>query len=374
MRAWTPLPHATPAPLPVVRFLFLYLVPTLVECLAVCVVFITEYDSLGVAVAVFSGVALYCVVTYFMALWRARIRERMNNEDNDSHDKAVDSLVNFETVKYFTNEEYELDRYTSSLRKFQSAAVSTQASLNLLNTTQQLIIQTVMVVSLLLVARSITQGDLRIGDFTAITVYIMQVFQPLSFLGTIYNAVVQAVVDMRNLSELLAQQPNVTDREDAKPLNLTDTMEGPSIEFRDVRFRYPKQAEGSGIRGISFRVPAGGKLAIVGQTGAGKSTVSRLLFRFYDVDEGQILIGGNDVRDLSQASLRSHVGIVPQDCVLFNDTIGYNIRYGRPDATEEEVHNAADDAQIVPFIKQLDKVRGGVRRCTAPPRSGWRRR
>jgi len=335
----------------VVTYLFLYLVPSMVECLVVFVIFYENYNEPALAVIAFFGISGYAISTITITLWRKKFRRATNRHDNALHDKATDSLMNFETVKYFTNEQYEIEDYSSSVKQYIKYDVNTQASLGMLNAIQQFFISGTLGCVLCLSAYRVSQGDMNLGDFVAINAYIIQLFAPLSFLGTIYNAIIQAFVDMQNLSDLLALEPDVKDAPGATPLVLNPR--GCEVEFRNVRFHYPALTPDTGLQGISFTVKRGTTTAIVGQTGAGKSTIGRLLFRFYDIQSGQVFIDGQDVSKVTQYSLRSSIGVVPQDTVMFNKDIYHNIHYGNLKKDKEDVIRACKAAQIYEFIERL---------------------
>mmetsp|Transcript_30280 Transcript_30280/g.37401 ORF Transcript_30280/g.37401 Transcript_30280/m.37401 type:complete len:477 (-) Transcript_30280:376-1806(-) len=340
----------------VVQLVFLRLLPSIGECIAVFVIFYTTFDLPLLSATVLLSTVLYIVVTVQVTLWRKKFRVETNKHDNQYHDKASDSIINYETVKYFTAEDFEVRRYVDSIEQYQVFSKCTEGTLSLLNMTQQTIIQMTLFSCLYIVATEIFDADanVSIGDFVTVQVYIMNLFAPLSFLGSIYNTVIQSIVDMTNLSELLGESPDVVDGSDAKPMRYrnSEAQKGLSISFNEVWFSYPSNPT-SGLKNLSFDVPAGTTTAIVGHTGAGKSTISRLLFRFYDPVEGAIFIGNQNVADITQLSLRQAIGVVPQDTVLFNDTIQYNILYGRRDASMEEIEDACRAAQILDFIHSL---------------------
>jgi len=344
----------------VVSTVFLRLLPSIGECIAVFVIFYTTFDLPYLSATVLLASVLYVVVTVQVTLWRKQFRVETNKHDNNYHDKASDSIINYETVKYFTAETFEVKRYVESIEKYQVYSKCTEGTLSLLNMTQQTIIQLALFSCLYIMATEIiepSEDEVEIGDFVTVQVYIMNLFTPLSFLGTIYNSVIQAIVDMTNLSEILGENPDVIDDPDAQPLKFPNSessskAEGSSLRFDNVSFHYPSNLN-SGLKDVTFDVPSGTTTAIVGHTGAGKTTVSRLLFRFYDPLEGKILINDQNIADVTQISLRQAIGVVPQDTVLFNDTIMYNILYGRRDATLEEVENACRSAQILDFIYSL---------------------
>jgi ATP-binding cassette subfamily B protein len=290
---------------------------------------------------------LYVWFTIRASDWRISIRREMNDSDTDAHSKAVDSLLNYETVKYFGNEQREAARFDRSMARYEKAAIRTWITLAGLNLGQGLIFGIGMAICMVMSARAIMAGQQTIGDFVLINALLMQLSIPLNFIGFIYREIVQGLADIEAMFKLLAVPAEVTDRPGAPALHVRQG----TIRFEDVRFSY--EPTRTILKGISFEVPANTKTAIVGPSGAGKSTISRLLFRFYDVSGGRILIDGQDIRDVTQNSLRAAIGIVPQDTVLFNDTIGYNIRYGRWDASEAEVGEAARMAQVASFIERL---------------------
>ena len=271
----------------------------------------------------------------------------MNDQDNDANQKAIDSLLNFETVKYFGAEAREAGRYDSSMEGYEAAALKTSYSLGVINIGQTLIINSALVVVMLMSVQGVAAGTVTVGGFVTVNAYIMQVMMPLNFLGFVYREIRQALVDMSDMFGLLEQPPEVQDKPDAPALQ----VQGGSIELRDVHFAYdPERAI---LKGVSLKVEPGQTLAIVGPSGSGKSTLGRLLFRFYDVTQGTLLVDGQDIRDVTQLSLHEAIGVVPQDTVLFNDTIYYNIAYGRADATRAQIEQAAKEAQIHDFVQSL---------------------
>ena len=336
----------------VVSYLFMYLVPSFVELLVTMAIFYEHFNVPALSAAVFISFMTYSVLTVNMALWRKRFRESTNKHDNAFHDRATDSLINFETVKYFTAEEFETRRYTDAVRNYQAYSVLVQLSLSLLNGTQQLVIQSCQFTSLCISAYQVAKGAMEIGAFVSVQTYVLQVFAPLNFLGTIWNALVQARVDVTNFSQLMAEEPDVSDAPHAKDLQL-DKNVGWQVRFESVVFRYPTQSTLAGLKGVSFEIAAGTETAVCGKTGAGKSTLSRLLFRFYDPQAGVVRVSGQDIRLVTQKSLREHVGVVPQDMSLFNESLLFNVRYGRPDATMEEIEDACARAQILDTIRAL---------------------
>ena len=330
------------------RFTLFNIVPTIVELALVCVILAWAFD-IWFAIVTAVTVAIYMVFTFTVTEWRTRFRREMNDLDTEANTKAVDSLLNFETVKYFGNEEHEARRFDHAMEGYERAAVKTTTSLSMLNAGQALIFSAGLTALMLMAGQGIADGTMTVGDFVMVNAYLIQLYQPLNMLGTVYREIRQALIDMETMFDLLAVPPEISDVGNAKELDIS----GGEIVFDDVHFAYDPDREI--LRGISFRVPAGGTLAIVGHSGAGKSTISRILYRFYDIQNGRVLIDGQDIRDVRQASLRAAIGMVPQDTVLFNDTIRYNIRYGRPDATNEEVEAAAMHAQIAGFIRSLPK-------------------
>ena len=298
---------------------------------------------LVIVVAIIAYVWFTAVVTE----WRVKIRKQMNDQDNDANQKAIDSLLNFETVKYFGAEYREAARYDAAMQGYETSALKTSYSLGFINIGQALIINTAMVVVMLMSVQGVADGMISVGGFVAVNAYIMQVMMPLNFLGFVYREIRQALVDMSEMFSLLEQPPEVQDKPGAPPLRVA----GGRIEFRDVHFAYdPERAI---LKGVDLTVEPGKTLAIVGPSGSGKSTIGRLLFRFYDVNAGAVLIDGQDIRDVSQNSLHNAIGVVPQDTVLFNDTIYYNIAYGRDAATRAEIEQAAKAAQIHEFVQSL---------------------
>jgi ATP-binding cassette subfamily B protein len=273
----------------------------------------------------------------------------MNDSDTDANSKAVDSLLNFETVKYFANEKMEAERFDRSMAGYERAAIRIWTSLGVLNFGQALIFFSGMTAIAVMAVLAVMAGTMTLGDFVLLNTFLLQVYRPLAFIGFVYREIRQGLTDIEAMFRLLDQKPEIEDRPGAPALAVT----GPVVRFEDVHFGYER--ERPILKGVSFEIPAGRTVAVVGPSGAGKSTLSRLLFRFYDVWEGRITIDGQDLRDVSQESLRAAIGMVPQDTVLFNDTIAYNIRYGRPDAGEAELRRAADMAQIGTFISALPR-------------------
>lgn len=330
----------------IVRFTILNTAPTIIEFALIAVIFGFTY---GVEYVVVTGVTvwLYAWFTIRASDWRIQIRRDMNASDTDANTKAIDSLLNFETVKYFGNEEMEARRFDNSMEGYERSATKVWTSLGWLNFGQGLIFGVGLLIMMAMSARAVQAGEQTLGDFVFINAMLMQLAIPLNFIGFIYREIRQGLTDIEQMFDLLDVASEVTDKPDAKPLTVSDG----AIKFDNVHFAY--DANRPILKGVSFEVPPGKTVAVVGPSGAGKSTMSRLLFRFYDVQQGSVTIDGQDVRDVDQKSLRSAIGMVPQDTVLFNDTIAYNIRYGRPDASEEEVIRAAEMAQIGDFIRAL---------------------
>jgi ATP-binding cassette subfamily B protein len=299
------------------------------------------------ALATVAMVVAYIWFTYAITRWRIQFRRIMNESDTEASTKAVDSLLNYETVKYFNNEGHETRRFDKSMEKYANASIQTQISLSVLNTGQALIVALGLMVVMVLAAYGIEDGRLTVGALVMANGYLVQLYVPLNLLGTVYREITQALVDMDAMFHLLHQPQEVTDKPGAKPLKVS----GGEIRFDNVVFAYDR--ERTVLKGISFIVPAGKTIAVVGPSGAGKSTISRILYRFYDIKSGSVTIDGQDIRDVTQASLRAAIGIVPQDTVLFNDTVRYNIAYGRIGASEAEIEEAAHHAQIDKFIREL---------------------
>ncbi|ESZ47713.1 ABCB family ABC transporter ATP-binding protein/permease [Mesorhizobium sp. RSR565B] len=330
----------------IVRFIMLNTAPTILEFALTTGIFAYTYGWKYVVV-VAATVWLYVWFTVRASDWRISIRRDMNDSDTDANTKAIDSLLNYETVKYFNNEGMEAERFDRSMARYEMAATRIWTSLGWLNFGQGIIFGLGTVIVMCMSALEVQAGTQTVGDFVFINAMLMQLSVPLNFIGFIYREIRQGLTDIEQMFDLLDVPQEITDKPDAKPLAVT----AGKVEFRDVHFAYDPNRKI--LKGVSFEVPAGKTVAIVGPSGAGKSTISRLLFRFYDVQGGQVLIDGQDVRDVTQASLRGAIGMVPQDTVLFNDTIAYNIRYGRIGASEEDMQKAAELAQIGPFIERL---------------------
>ncbi len=328
------------------RFMLLSIGPLILELSIVSVLFALLFGWQYMVVVVLT-IAIYVTYTFKITEWRVKIRRQMNDQDTEANQKAIDSLLNYETVKYFNAETIEAQRYDKSMAAYEGLAVRTGQSLSLLNMGQSAIITTGLVLVMCMAAQGVQQGILTIGDFVMVNAYMIQITMPLNFLGTVYREIRQALVDMGEMFGLLGQPAEVTDKTNAPAL----VVKGGAISFKDVKFSYePTRAI---LKGISFDVAPGERIAFVGPSGSGKSTIGRLLFRFYDVTEGAIQIDGQDIRDVTQTSLHEKIGVVPQDTVLFNDTVYYNIAYGRHDATRAEVEEAARSARIHDFIISL---------------------
>ncbi len=330
----------------ILRMGVLQLAPTALEVLLVCGLLVWYFGWVYVAI-VLGTIAAYMWFTFVASEWRIKIRREMNDSDNDANTKAVDSLLNYETVKYFGNEGLEARRFDSSMRRYEEASVKTYYSLGVLNFGQALIFAIGTTIAMVLSARGVMDGSLTIGDFVMINALMIQLSIPLNFLGMVYREIKQGLVDLETMFALVEEPPEVTDKPGAPALAAANG----AIRFDKVSFAY--DAARPILKNVSFEVPAGQMVAIVGPSGAGKSTISRILFRFYDINAGSVTIDGQDIRDVTQASVRAAIGVVPQDTVLFNDTILYNIRYGRPDATDAEIEEAASLAQIDGFIRSL---------------------
>jgi ABC-type transport system involved in Fe-S cluster assembly fused permease/ATPase subunit len=330
----------------IVRMAVLNSIPTAVELLMISGL-VAYYFGWIYVVVVLVTVALYVAFTFWASERRIAIRRDMNDSDTEAHAKAVDSLLNYETVKYFGNEAHEARRFDASMARYEKAAIRTYTSLGWLNTGQAVIFTLGTVICMLLAARDVVSGTLTIGGFVMINAILMQLYLPLNFMGMVYREIKQGLIDIETMFALLHEPAEITDRPGAKPLRVTKG----EIRFENVSFAYDPERQI--LKDVSFEVPAGKMVAIVGPSGAGKSTISRILFRFYELTSGRVLIDGQDIRDVTQASLRAAIGMVPQDTVLFNDTIFYNIRYGRPEANNAQVREAARLAQIHDFIMTL---------------------
>ena len=326
------------------------ILPTLIEFCLVLGYFAYSYDIWFAAITL-AALILYIAFTILVTEWRTHYRRTMNDMDSKANQKAIDSLLNFETVKYFGNEAFEARRYDENLLRYQTAAVKSQKTLAVLNLGQQIIIAVGLVLILWRATLGVVNGTMTLGDLVLVNTLMIQLYIPLNFLGVIYREIKQSLTDMDRMFSLLNTDKEIADSPNAHPLKIDNHGHGPDVRFDNVSFHYDAKREI--LHDVSFNIPAGTITAVVGQSGAGKSTLARLLFRFYDVQSGKILIDGQNIQNVTQASLRKAIGIVPQDTVLFNDTIGYNIAYGNPSATIEEVQEAARAAQIDGFIKRL---------------------
>ncbi len=328
------------------RFMLFSIGPLILELTMVSVIFAVVFGWEYAAVVMVT-IALYVTFTFKVTEWRVKLRREMNDQDTDANQKAIDSLLNFETVKYFNAEAREASRYDGAMQRYETAAVKTGLSLSFLNVGQSALITSGLVIVMAMSARGVQAGTLTVGDFVMVNAYMIQITMPLNFLGTVYREIRQALVDMGEMFGLLGQPAEVKDAPDAPDLKVS----GGEVVFDNVMFSYESEREI--LKGISFRVGPGQRIALVGTSGSGKSTIGRLLFRFYDITGGAITIDGQDVRDVTQTSLHAVIGVVPQDTVLFNDTVYYNIAYGRSEASREEVEAASKAARIHDFVVSL---------------------
>jgi ATP-binding cassette subfamily B protein len=337
-------------------YMLFSIVPVILEFSLVATILLAKFDWRFAAVT-FAAVAVYIAFSVSITEWRMDIRRRANELDSKANTRAIDSLLNYETVKYFNNEEYEARRYDENLQKYESAAVKNEASLGLLNIGQSCIIAVAVTLLMVLAAQGVVAKTLTLGDLVLVNGLLIQLYIPLNFLGMVYREIKQALIDMDRMFRLLTQDREIQDAPDAVPLALGKG--GATVRLERVDFSYEPRRQI--LFDVSFEVPAGSKVAVVGHSGSGKSTLARLLFRFYDIGSGRVSINGTDIRALKQSSLRGAIGIVPQDTVLFNDTILYNIHYGRPEASPAEVIEAAKAAHIHEFIESLpDKYESRV--------------
>ena len=328
------------------RFTLFNIIPTILEIAFVGGIMLYKY-GIGLALVTVGTVTAYIVFTFSITEWRLKYRREMNAQDTQANTKAIDSLLNFETVKYFGNEAHEASRYDEALARYERAAVKSQASLTLLNVGQGTAMAVGLVIAMVMAGYGVADGTMTIGDFVLINALLIQLFMPLNFLGFVYREIKQSLVDMEKMFELLRVDAEIKDPPGAQPLNVTQG----EVRFENVGFSYDTRR--GILHDVSFTVPPSKTVAIVGPSGAGKSTISRLLYRFYELQEGRVLIDGQDVSTVTQTSLRRAIGIVPQDTVLFNDTVRYNIRYGKPDASDAEVEEAAKLARIHDFVLSL---------------------
>jgi ATP-binding cassette subfamily B protein len=327
-------------------YLIFSILPVILEFALVAAVLLAKFDWRFAAIT-FGAVAVYLSFTFLVSEWRIAIRKRANELDSKANTRAIDSLLNYETVKYFGNEEFEAGRYDDSLRRYESAATTSEASLGLLNIGQSLVIAVAVTALMFLAAGGVATQALTLGDLVLVNALLIQLYIPLNFLGMVYREIKQSLADMERMFKLLSENLEVKDQPGA-----ADLAPGPAtVEFREVDFSYEPARRI--LHGVTFTIPAGQRVAVVGHSGSGKSTLARLLYRFYDVGAGAMLVNGRDIRDVTQKSLRAAIGIVPQDTVLFNDTILYNIQYGRPEASPQEVIEAARAAHIHDFIESL---------------------
>lgn len=328
------------------NFMVFHIIPTLLEIFMVAMILLWRYDLIFTLVTL-GTIGTYISFTFIVTGKRMVFRRTMNSLDSQANSKAIDALLNYETVKYFGNEAYEVGRYQTNLKQWVNWSVKNQISLNLLNAGQSIIITIGVTTLLFLSARGVVNGELKVGDVVLVSAYLTQLYAPLSFLGVIYREIKNALADMERMFELMKEGEDIKDRPDAQTL----ITQKATVRFNHVNFYYKSNRQI--LNDLSFEILAGQTVAVVGATGAGKSTLSRLLFRFYDVTAGSISINKIDIRDITQKSLREHIGIVPQDTVLFNDSIGYNIAYGKPDSTKEEIIAAAKAASIHDFVLSL---------------------
>lgn len=330
----------------IMSYMLFSVIPILLEITLVVFLLGAKFDWTFVAITL-CAIALYIVTTISITEWRTQHRRTMNEMDSKANTKAIDSLLNYETVKYFGNEEFEAGRYDKNLQRYEAAATKSETSLGLLNAAQSIVIATAVTLLMWRASEGIVMQKLTLGDLVMVNALLIQLYIPLNFLGAMYRELRQAFTDMEKMFNLLDENREVQDKPGAKQL----TLNGASIKFENVNFGYSERRQI--LFDVSFEVPAGKTVAVVGSSGAGKSTMSRLLFRFYDITSGKILIDGQDIRDVTQASVRASLGIVPQDTVLFNDTIRYNIAYGRPDASDADIRDAARRAHVSDFIERL---------------------
>jgi len=325
------------------------IIPTLIEVVLVLTLLATKFDVVFAWITL-TALVVYVAFTVSVTHWRTQFRREMNELDSRAHSRAIDALLNYETVKYFNNEAFETRRYDEALERLRRVAVRTQQTLSLLNAGQQTIIATGLIVMLWRATQGVVEGHMTVGDLVMVNAFMIQLYIPLNFLGVIYREIKQSLTDLDKMFTLIEREREIADATDARPLMVKGP---PSVRFDHVQFAYDPSRPI--LHALSFEIPAGQTVAVVGPSGSGKSTLARLLYRFYDVQGGRITVNGHDVRSLTQDSLRRHIGIVPQDTVLFNDTVAYNIAYGRPEATHDEVVQAAQAARIHDFIQGTPK-------------------
>jgi len=334
------------------NFTIYNILPTLVEIVLVIVLLSAKFDGWFAAIT-FGALVAYIAYTVTVTEWRTHFRRAMNEQDSKANTKAVDALINYETVKYFSNEHFEQARYDENLQRLEKASIKSQTSLSLLNLGQSFIIAVTVTLLVWRATVGVVSGTMTLGDLVLVNALMIQLYIPLNFLGVIYREIKQSLIDLEKMFALLGQNREIADAPDAKPLTIAAPARGATVRFDNVRFGY--DPDRTILHGVSFEIPAGRKVAVVGPSGSGKSTLARLLFRFYDVNAGSITIDGQDIRTVTQKSLRQAIGIVPQDTVLFNDTVEYNIAYGRTDAGRGEVEGAARAAHIHGFIASTPK-------------------
>ena len=328
------------------RFMLFSIIPLIIELTLVAIILFLVFD-IWYLVVVVTTITLYMWFTFTVAEWRVKIRKEMNKQDTEANQKAIDSLLNFETVKYFNAEKVEAARYDESMKQYEAAALKTSYSLSFLNVGQAFLITAGLVAVMIMAAIGVQNGSLTVGDFVMVNAYMIQITMPLNFLGTVYREIRQALVDMSEMFELLAQAPDVIDSKNAYDLCVTEGR----VDFKNISFGYERNRVI--LKNFNLSVKSGQNVAIVGTSGSGKSTIGRLMFRFYDINEGELLVDGHNITDVTQSSLHSQIGIIPQDTVLFNDTIYYNIAYGSLNADEDSVIAAAKSAKIHNFISNL---------------------